>query len=115
MPAQRITPSTAVRTGVKPTAVAVLAANGGIFQNGTAEKTVLRAVNTTGSPINITFTATKTVDSLAAANRVVAVPANDFLYFGPFPAADWNMTDNSGDITFAVAANGLNIEALVLP
>jgi len=64
----RVVPITTVRTGVLAApSTALQAADGGVFANGTDEKTGLRVNNPTAGSIDLLFTPTKTVDALVPA------------------------------------------------
>lgn len=88
-----LAPQTVLRTGLTPAytaAPATGANNGNTIVN--AGKMMLHVKNGGGSPCNVTVDTPGTVDSLAVADRVVAVPAGGERMIGPFPIATYNQT-----------------------
>lgn len=72
-----------MRTGLNPSFTSANA-DGHTLDNS-AKDILLYVKNGAGSPINVTITTPGTVDGLAVADRVVAVPATGERVIGPFP------------------------------
>jgi hypothetical protein len=79
------------------------------------ERTFLHIKNTNAATRDVTVTPSRLVDGRAASPLVVTVAAltGDVL-IGPFPAADYNNTDNVVSITYSAVTN-LTIALVRLP
>ncbi len=90
------------RSGLVPTMVAA-GAGGDTFPN--SGNTALMVLNSSAAPINVTIVTTKTVDGLAVADRVVAVPNGTTpALIGPWPKDEYN-TSGSVSVTYSASAS----------
>ena len=88
-----LTPQDILRTGLTPSFAAATASTGDTLVND--ERCFVRVKNASGSPITVAAQPTRVVDGLAATPRTVSVPATTGdVSIGPFPAADYNDTNN---------------------
>ncbi len=72
-----------LRTGLEVTYAAGDSTNHHTFDNRT-QAIILHVINGGASPINVTIQTPETVDGLAVADQVVAVPASEERFIGPF-------------------------------
>ena len=93
MARQAATVQIASTTAAAPTPVASHA-DGHAFSNQHGDVKVILE-NGTGSSANVTFVTTQTVDGLAVADKVVAVPAGASRVVGAFPAKTYNQPSGS--------------------
>jgi hypothetical protein len=77
-----------VRTGIDAAGGAAAAAGGDRFPN--TGKEFFCISNASGSPVNVTFETTVTVDDQAVADLVVAVADGKSLLIGPFPIFEFS-------------------------
>jgi hypothetical protein len=97
-----------VRAGLEPTYAAGDAVNHHEFTND--GETFIIVINAGGGSINVTIDAIKLVDGEAVSDRVVAVPAGETRFIGPFPTDIYNQPtgevhfDLSGATSVTVAA-----------
>lgn len=91
-----------VRTGLEPT-YSNANAEGHAMPNGGTE--VLHVKNGDESPINVTIQTPNTVDGLAIADRVVAVPAGEERFIGPFPRATYNQGADEVYVDFSAVTS----------
>lgn len=95
-----------VRTGLEFALVAVVAENGSQFQND--GRMALLVKNDDAASMDVTIVNPTTVDGLAVADLVVAVPAGEQRLIGPFPPNLYNtdgfvQVDYSSDTDLTVA------------
>jgi hypothetical protein len=76
-----LTPITAAFTGANAPAVAANADG-----NMVPPSSIVMVINGSGGSINVTISTPATVQGLAVAEQVTAVPAGESRFFGPFPA-----------------------------
>ena len=104
-----LVPQQVVRTGLTPVFSAANADGHSIANDG---KVVLEVKNTSGAPINVTIQTPGSVDGLAIADLVVAIPlTSGDKIIGPFPPGIYNQADGTIYVDFA-AAPGLTVAAL---
>lgn len=95
--------------GFTPSLVAA-AAGGDTIVNDDG-KTILHVVNGGGASINVTITAqttnasNNTFGSLTKGNIVVAVPAGQQRFIGPFPKAAFNQTNGQVAISYSAVTS----------
>lgn len=99
------------RNGVDPAGVAA-AALGDDFVNTGKEAVLLE--NGSGAPINVTFETPGTVDGLAIADKVVAVPAGGARVVGPFPPSAYNDAQGKVKMTYSDVTT-LTVKVLQFP
>ena len=92
-----ITAQTPTLTGLNPT-FAAAANTDTIAADG---RTVLWVKNGSGSSINVTVVSTKSVNGLAVADLVVAVPAGQDRLIGPFPRNTFADANGQADIDYS--------------
>lgn len=85
-----------------------------------SHKTLIHVKNASGGSVDVTVITQNTVDGLAIADLVVAVPASEERMIGPFPHAVYCKNDTDLSITHAVwidysATTSVTIAALKLP
>jgi hypothetical protein len=93
------------RAGLNPSYTAANADGHSISNDG--KKTFLHVKNGGGGSVDVTVQTPGSVDGLAVADRVVAVPAGEERAIGPFPTAYYGSTVNvdfSGVTSVTVAA-----------
>lgn len=91
-----LTVQNVVRAGLEAT-YAAAAAGGDSFPND-GKDTFAHVKNGSGGSIDVTIETPGTVDGLAIADRVVAVPAGEERMIGPFPTATYS---NSVGLTYS--------------
>jgi hypothetical protein len=107
------------RTGLEPTYTAATSgADGDVWQNE-GRRTFLHVKNGSGGSIDVTITTPNTVDGLAVADLVVAVPAGEERMIGPFPRI-YEAYDTDNSIESAIQATyssvtSLTVAAIKLP
>ena len=108
-----LTPQDIVRTGLTPSFAAATVTVGDTFVND--ERCFARIKNASGGAITAAAQPTRLVDGLLPAPRTVNVPATtgDVL-IGPFPAADYNDTNNVVTIICS-AVTSVTIAIIRLP
>lgn len=92
MPRVALTVQQVTRTALTPTMSAADSANGHQFSN---DGNVWLEVTTTGTTANLTILTPGTVDGLAIADRVIALPATGSRKIGPFPPDVYNQADGN--------------------
>jgi len=84
-----------VRTGLSPSYTGALATGHG-FENSD-ESVILHVKNASGASVDVTISTPNTLDSLAISDLVVAVPAGEERFIGPFPAEVYEQYDSDID------------------
>lgn len=102
-----IAAQTSTRAGIDPT-MSSAAGGGDKYLNSTKEVLLVR--NNSGSSINVTIDAYKTVDTLAISDRVVAVGAAvggvfTEKWIGPFPKDPYNDDQGYVNISYSGTTN----------
>lgn len=87
-----------VRTGLTPAYSAANADGHSIANDG---RVFQHIKNGSGSSINVTAQTPATVDGLAVAERVVAIPAGEERMIGPFQPGIYNQADGSVYIDYS--------------
>lgn len=57
--------------------------------------------NSSGAPITVTFTISKTVEGSTPAGRVYSVPATSDLFIDPFPEPEYNDVNRRVNMTYS--------------
>lgn len=107
MPRAEVAAQTIDRSGINPTYTSITQADGAKLLNNTGDG-FTHLKNTTGSPIDVTFDITSTVDGQAVTDPTVTVPANDDVFWGNgIPTKWYNQADNSVHVD--VSADGIDL------
>ena len=96
-----LTLQTTTRAGLEVTPESGDQANGHSFDNE-SEKVVVWVINGSGASINVTIVTNATIDGIALTDKVVAVPAGEERFIGPFPNAIYGDVDADNSIDEAV-------------
>lgn len=96
-----LTLQVSARTGLEAAYVSGDSANGHSFDNA-EENVCIHVLNGGGSPTNVTIITPGTIDGIAITDMVVAVPAGEERFIGPFANSLYGQVDADNSIDEAV-------------
>lgn len=90
------------RSGLNPSYTAAVADGHKIENTG---REFVHVKNASGASVNVTIQTPGTVDGLAVADRVVAVPASEERMIGPFAPSDYNQDDDEVYVDYSATSS----------